>query len=89
MTEKLKVLMYYKKIICFISVVVCTFIIEPLAFKNAILKQENSKLEEAIKENRQEQENLLGKEEKTKEQNDKEKNNEWTRIIRGRNHRGE
>ena len=54
MTEKLKVLMYYKKIICFISVVVCTFIIEPLAFKNAILKQENSKLEEAIKENRQE-----------------------------------
>jgi amino acid permease len=63
-------------ITCFISVVACTFIIEALALKNAILKQENSILEEAIKENKQEQENLLGKEEKIE---DEEKNKDKDR----------
>ena len=63
-------------ITCFISVVACTFIIEALALKNAILKQENTILEEAIKENKQEQENLLGKEEKIE---DEEKNKDKDR----------
>ena len=55
-------------ITCFISVVACTFIIESLALKNAILKQENSILERAILENEQEQKDLLDKEEKGEEQ---------------------
>ena len=67
-------------ITCFISVVACTFIIESLALKNAILKQENSILERAILENEQEQKDLLDKEEKGEEQ--KEEKKEEEQIIK-------
>ena len=39
---------------CFVSVIACTFIIEALALKNAILKQENAILDKAIQEEEQE-----------------------------------
>ena len=39
---------------CFISVIACTFIVEALALKNSMLKQENIILEKAIQENEQE-----------------------------------
>ena len=67
-------------ITCFISVVACTFIIESLALKNAILKQENSILERAILENEQEQKDLLDKEEKGEEK--KEEKEEEEHIIK-------
>ena len=67
-------------ITCFISVVACTFIIESLALKNAILKQENSILEKAILENEQEEKDLLDIEEKGEEQKEEKKDEE--KIIK-------
>ena len=69
-------------ITCFISVVACTFIIESLALKNAILKQENSILEKAILENEQEEKDLLDIEEKGEEQKEEKKDEE--KIIKGK-----
>ena len=40
-------------ITCFVSVIACTFIIEALALKNSLLKQENTILEKAIQEHEQ------------------------------------
>ena len=35
-------------IICFVSVIACTFIVEALALKNSLIKKENSIIEDAI-----------------------------------------
>ena len=57
-------------ITCFISVIACTFIVEALALKNSMLKQENIVLEKAIHEN--ELESKEGSE-KDKEEQDKDR----------------
>ena len=54
-------------ITCFISVIACTFIIEALALKNSILKQENAILNKAIQENGEEPRESIDKEEKDKD----------------------
>ena len=59
-------------ITCFISVIACTFIIEALALKNSILKQENIILDKAIAEEKQENNDLFDKSEKDKDK-DKDK----------------
>ena len=55
---------------CFISVIACTFIVEALALKNSMLKQENIILEKAIQENEQEPKEPGDKE---KEEKDKDR----------------
>ena len=55
-------------ITCFISVIACTFIIEALALKNSLLKQENTILEKAIQENENDSEQ---KENEEKDKDDK------------------
>ena len=57
-------------ITCFISVIACTFIIEALALKNSLLKQENTILEKAIQENENDSEQ---KENEDKDKDDKDK----------------
>ena len=59
-------------ITCFISVIACTFIIEALALKNSILKQENIILDKAIAEEKQENNHSFDKSEKDKDK-DKDK----------------
>ena len=59
-------------ITCFISVIACTFIIEALALKNSILKQENIILDKAIAEEKQENNDSFDKSEKDKDK-DKDK----------------
>ena len=59
-------------ITCFISVIACTFIIEALALKNSILKQENIILDKAIAEEKQENNDSFDKNEKDKDK-DKDK----------------
>ena len=54
-------------ITCFISVIACTFIIEALALKNSMLKQENAILNKAIQENGEEPRESIDKEEKDKD----------------------
>ena len=55
---------------CFISVIACTFIVEALALKNSMLKQENIILEKALQENEQEPKEPGDKE---KEEKDKDR----------------
>ena len=59
-------------ITCFISVIACTFIIEALALKNSILKQENIILDKAIAEEKQENNDSFNGSEKDKDK-DKDK----------------
>ena len=59
-------------ITCFISVIACTFIIEALALKNSILKQENIILDKAIAEEKQENNDSFNISEKDKDK-DKDK----------------
>ena len=60
-------------ITCFISVIACTFIIEALALKNSLLKQENTILEKAIQEDESEQKESSEKEKEEKDIQEKDK----------------
>ena len=53
---------------CFVSVIACTFIIEALALKNAILKQENAILDKAIQEEEQEHKDSGDKDKEEKDE---------------------
>ena len=55
---------------CFVSVIACTFIIEALALKNAILKQEDAILDKAIQEEEQEHKDSGDKDKEEKEEKD-------------------
>ena len=60
-------------ITCFISVIACTFIVEALALKNSLLKQENTILEKAIQEDESEQKESSEKEKEEKDIQEKDK----------------
>ena len=61
-------------IICFVSVIACTFIVEALALKNSLIKQENSILEDAIQDIEPIERKTLEKE--NEEKNDEEKDSQ-------------
>jgi hypothetical protein len=63
-------------IICFISIIACTFIIEALALKNSILKQENIIFNEILPENERESITTTDKEEKDKKEKEEDINEE-------------
>ena len=63
-------------ITCFISVIACTFIIEALALKNSILKQENIIFNEILPENERESITTTDKEEKEEDINEEKKGDE-------------